>query len=129
VLLGNGDGTFQRATIYDSQGQVPISVAVADLTGDGKPDLLVTNRNSHDLTVLAGNGGGTFRFFYKYAAAGAYPLSAAVADFDEDGKLDFVESASCASESCRGLVGVHLNTATEASDWRPTARAECMRQP
>jgi hypothetical protein len=109
VLLGNGDGTFQRATIYDSQGQVPISVAVADLTGDGKPDLLVTNRNSHDLTVLAGNGDGTFQFFYKYAAAGAYPLSAAVADFDEDGKLDFVESASCASEFCSGLVGVHLN--------------------
>jgi hypothetical protein len=109
VLLGNGDGTFQRATIYDSQGRVPISVAVADLTGDGKPDLLVTNRNSHDLTVLAGNGDGSFQFFYKYAAAGAYPLSAAVADFSEDGKLDFVESASCASESCRGLVGVHLN--------------------
>jgi hypothetical protein len=43
VLLGNGDGTFQTATTYDSGGMGPFSVAVADLNGDRKPDVAVAN--------------------------------------------------------------------------------------
>ena len=44
VLLGNGDGTFQSAVTYGSGGTDAYSVAVADVNGDGKPDLLVANR-------------------------------------------------------------------------------------
>ena len=43
VLLGNGDGTFQAAVNYDSGGSWATSVAVADVNGDGKPDVVVTN--------------------------------------------------------------------------------------
>ena len=43
VLLGNGDGTFQTAVTYGSGGYWANSVAVADVNGDGKPDLLVAN--------------------------------------------------------------------------------------
>jgi hypothetical protein len=43
VLLGNGDGTFQAAQTYDSGGFLTNSVAIADLNGDGKPDLVVAN--------------------------------------------------------------------------------------
>ena len=43
VLLGNGDGTFKPVVIYKSGGDVAYSLAVADVNGDGKPDLLVTN--------------------------------------------------------------------------------------
>ena len=43
VLLGNGDGTFQTAVTYGSGGIEAFSVAVADVNGDGKPDLLVAN--------------------------------------------------------------------------------------
>ena len=43
VLLGNGDGTFQTAVTYGSGGYYAYSVAVADVNGDGKPDLLVAN--------------------------------------------------------------------------------------
>ena len=43
MLLGNGDGTFQPAVSYGSGGLDAASVAVADLNGDGKPDLLVAN--------------------------------------------------------------------------------------
>ncbi len=44
VLLGNGDGTFQAAVAYGSGGYEANSVAVADVNGDGKPDLLVVNQ-------------------------------------------------------------------------------------
>ena len=55
VLLGNGDGTFQAVTNYDSGGTVPMSVAVADLSGDGKSDIAVANYcNSSGLNCTTG---------------------------------------------------------------------------
>ena len=43
VLVGNGDGTFQPVVTYDDGGLLPAAVAVADVNGDGKPDMLVAN--------------------------------------------------------------------------------------
>ena len=43
VLLGNGNGTFQTQQTF-AVPVYPTSVAVADVNGDGKPDLVVTNR-------------------------------------------------------------------------------------
>ena len=43
VLLGNGDGTFQTAVIYGSGGNIASAVAVGDLNGDGKSDVIATN--------------------------------------------------------------------------------------
>ena len=42
VLLGNGNGTFQAQQTF-AVGTDPLSVAVADLNGDGIPDLVVAN--------------------------------------------------------------------------------------
>ena len=69
VLLGNGDGTFQAAVSYSSGGYFSsYSVAVADVNGDGKPDLLVANEcyssdcpGAGGVSVLLGNGDGTFQ--------------------------------------------------------------------
>ena len=35
-------------------------MAVADVNGDGKPDLVVANDGSNTVSVLLGNGDGTF---------------------------------------------------------------------
>jgi len=45
--LGNGDGTFQPAVLFNG-GPSPHSIAVADYNRDGKPDLAMANQ--------AGNG-------------------------------------------------------------------------
>lgn len=45
-MLGNGDGTFQSPTISYATGgpsTLPASVAIGDLNGDGKPDIMVAN--------------------------------------------------------------------------------------
>ena len=42
VLLNNGDGTFAARLDYPA-GSTPYSIAVADLNGDGRPDLAVAN--------------------------------------------------------------------------------------
>jgi hypothetical protein len=92
VLLGNGDGTFQAPVNY-AAGSYPFSVAVADLNGDGIPDLVVTNSVSQDVSVLLGNGDGTFRAAINhpvgpYSESGNPGLAVAVMDFNGDGKPD-----------------------------------------
>ena len=41
-------------------GSQPISVAVGDFNGDGKPDFAVTNNVSNNLSILLDNGTGAF---------------------------------------------------------------------
>jgi FG-GAP-like repeat len=59
ILFGNGDGTFQTALDYGSGAEDVLAVAVADVNGDGKPDVLVTTGG--EVGVLLGNGDGTFQ--------------------------------------------------------------------
>ena len=80
VLLGNGDGTFQAAVVYDSGGVNATSLAVADVNGDGIPDLVVANSCADSscangsVSVLPGNGNGTFRPAVAYDSVGAKPI-------------------------------------------------------
>src|SRR2546429_58155 len=54
VLLGNGDGTFRGATAFGA-GADPVSVAIGDVNGDGRPDLMVANFISNNVSVLINN--------------------------------------------------------------------------
>jgi hypothetical protein len=48
VLLGNGDGTFQSPIKYGSGGYEGSAIAIADINGDGRPDLLATNAEASE---------------------------------------------------------------------------------
>jgi hypothetical protein len=116
VLLGNGDGTFQAAVTYDSGGYAAQFVAVADVNGDGKPDVLVANGcfSSSDCTygtvgVLLGSGDGTFQTAVTYNSGGIGIRSVAVGDVNGDDKPDLVVTNECANGDCTyGTVGVLL---------------------
>jgi hypothetical protein len=112
VLLGNGDGTFQAAVTYGSGGSSgpfwPVSIVIADVNGDHKPDLVVANGGSGTVGVLLGNGDGTFQPAVTYGSGGMFPVSVAVADVNGDGKPDLFVANECADSSCDGSVGVLL---------------------
>jgi hypothetical protein len=123
VLLGNGDGTFRPAVGYASGGYVSWSVAVGDVNGDGKPDLVVTSCNVSNTScglsdgvvgVLLGNGDGTFQTAVTYDTGGFSPSWVAVADVNKDGKPDLVVANSCYNNSgcTKPTVGVLINTTT-----------------
>ena len=59
VLLGLGTGDFAPA-VSASVGTFPTMALVADLNGDGMLDVVTTNSNSNDISVLLGNGAGGF---------------------------------------------------------------------
>src|SRR5579871_3950171 len=67
----------------------PFAVAVADVNGDGKPDLISANHNSNTVSVLLGNGNGTFQPALNFTTD-ARPLAIAVADVNRDGKPDLI---------------------------------------
>jgi hypothetical protein len=73
ILLGNDGGGFTPAAVSNyATGDLPNSPVVADLNGDGYPDLAVDNLSDGTVTVLLGNGSGGFS-----ASAGS-PFAAVV---------------------------------------------------
>jgi FG-GAP-like repeat len=100
IYINNGDGTFQSGTYYapamdPASGTpadlTPVAVTIADVNGDGKPDLISVNNASSDITVLLGNGDGTVQVpSVGFATGGAPEFAAVVADFNGDGLADVI---------------------------------------
>lgn len=61
VLLGHGSGKFKEAPGSPfAAGHEPNDIVVADMNGDGNPDLVVPNHQAPTITILLGDGKGSF---------------------------------------------------------------------
>jgi hypothetical protein len=82
--------SFSTSTI-PAGGLGSINVAVADVNGDGKPDLICANYSdpTNTLTILTNNGSGVFGSNASLAVSTGVGL-VVVADFNGDGKPDLV---------------------------------------
>jgi hypothetical protein len=109
LLVGNGDGTFQPPVILATR-IFPGGVVVGDFTGDGIPDLVLTNgidQNGTNLLLFQGNGDGTFQAPVSFADG--IPIDTqfdgglAAADLNGDGKLDLI-----VADTARGRASILL---------------------
>jgi hypothetical protein len=80
---------FRKFSLLTGNG--PRFIAVADVNRDGKPDLIVANADSGDVSVLLGDGKGHFENAPgSPIPAGHLPNDIAVADMNDDGHPDLV---------------------------------------
>lgn len=96
VFMNNGDGTFaQPPAIYPvnvsccvaAEREYHSSLIVADLKGDGRPDLAFPGGGG--VAVLLNNGDGTFQApVYYPSGTGLFSLSLVAGDFYHDGRPD-----------------------------------------
>jgi hypothetical protein len=79
--------SFAPASTFASGASTPTRIWVADLNGDGIPDLVISDAFS-SIAVLIGNGDGTFKAPVVYTEDFYVTGGVAIADFNGDHKLD-----------------------------------------
>ncbi|MCB8901314.1 MULTISPECIES: VCBS repeat-containing protein [unclassified Streptomyces] len=107
-LLGDGKGGFAPATSYfaptlvnpSTNAMFPADIAVADMNGDAKPDVLTSNTNGDNVSVWTNDGTGALGTASNYYVGGGRPTSYSAAqlrpsglrtgDVNGDGRTDVV---------------------------------------
>lgn len=112
VLIGNGDGTFQRGQNIPLPVGVGGTITIADVNNDGKPDLVLGGgglQGQAEIGVLLGNGDGTFQALIvsQFTINGSNDADIGsvigVADFNGDGVVDLA-----ASDALNGAIYILL---------------------
>jgi hypothetical protein len=124
VLLGNGDGTFRSAVsvplsptgLSGSATDQNVAISTGDVTGDGKPDIVV---ESDGVVIAPGNGDGTFGPAYSDAAVDDDGNTTdtfgqmTLADVNGDGRLDLVTTQTGGSEAGSSVIdGISVSLGT-----------------
>lgn len=114
ILLGDGAGGFSEAGRLPLPGRYPVSIAAADLNGDGWTDLAVSLDVQFEpgvLSVFLGDGAGGFSSVAEVDVEFSYSLSAA--DIDDDGFTDLALGDGFRDSGVRALLGDALSGFTE----------------
>jgi len=92
LFLGDGAGNLIGPGQFFSVGKRPYQrLRSADFNKDGKPDLVTTNLDGNNVTILLGDGKGGFREAPGSPfPAGAAPWAVVIDDINRDGNPDLV---------------------------------------
>ena len=111
ILFGDGKGSFRTPGTFLAVGRHPYQrVRVTDVNGDGKTDIITTNLEGDNVTVLLGDGKGGFKpSAGSPFPCGDSPFNFAVGDVNGDGKPDLaiVNSPSSTADR-RGKDGLTI---------------------
>jgi len=88
ILLNNQHGGFIQSSISNDEG--PYGILLAELTGNGNLDMLVSSSDVPTVYVYLGNGEGAFTLNQEIPFL-VGPSSYAVADVNGDGKPDLLQ--------------------------------------
>lgn len=99
LLLGDGKGGFTLAPnspIVMKYGQHPHThgLAMGDINGDRKLDLITANNADNDVSIAFGDGQGRFTRAPNSFAVGPSPYPFTLSDVNNDGRLDIITTAS-----------------------------------
>ena len=85
VFLANGNGTFTTEPVLNSPGFSSVAIAMADVNGDGIPDVITADQG---LWVWLGKGDGTFQTGHALLTGTIEADHITVGDFNGDGHPD-----------------------------------------
>ena len=89
VLTNDGSGGFGLNAVLWSGGSGPQTVTVADVNGNGKPDLITANTFENNVTAWTNNGHGVFGTDVTLSVANG-PDYVTAADVNGDGQPDLI---------------------------------------
>lgn len=108
---------------YFNTGSYNVCVAIADLDGDGLPDLISSNRMGNSVSCLRNITNGTYINFDNHVdySVGADPFYVAAADLDGDARPDIIAANSSATtvSVLRNIIGA--NIAPVITSFTPTS--------
>ncbi len=103
VYLGHNDGTFSRSQSVQLAG-LGSDMRVADINGDGIPDLVFARTTQ--ILIWPGKGNGTFSSPTSLTPNGTDQVVAlTLGDFNNDGKLDIVADGGTLGPNCFNTKG------------------------
>ena len=107
--LGSGGSMSFGGQQNFGTGNYPVCVSIADFDGDGKPDLVTSNRFSDNISVLKNNsspGNINFQTHFDYAV-GDDPYFVVSGDLNNDSRPDIIaaNSAETFSSVYRNFIG------------------------
>ncbi len=115
VVLGNGDGTFGSPTIYEPHDPANFNVEVfkvADVSGDGAPEVAVTSivygdaEHHYETGLLLNDGDGGLTLHQTIVDFGQGSENIVAADLDNDGNTDLANASDLLFNQLPATIGM-----------------------